>query len=53
MHFEEALRLYQEALGDRHLYTFDAMEDLALVRRRNARYSEAEELFTKALAGKA
>jgi len=51
-HLEAALRLYRQVLGDEHLNTLNAMEDLALVYRRHARYSEAEELFTKALAGK-
>ena len=30
----------------------EGMEDLALVYRRHARYDEAEELFSRALAGK-
>jgi tetratricopeptide (TPR) repeat protein/predicted Ser/Thr protein kinase len=52
LHLTQALKLYREALGEKHLYTFDAMEDLALAYRRNARYQEAEELFTGALEGK-
>ncbi len=51
-HLEEAVRLYRRTLGDKHLNTLNAMEDLALVYRRHARYDEAEELFTEALAGK-
>ncbi len=51
-HHVEALKLYREALGENHLYVFDAMEDLALIYRRLARYDDAEDLFTMALAGK-
>jgi tetratricopeptide (TPR) repeat protein len=51
-HLERAVELYRQALGDHHLNTFDAMENLALIHRRQARYDEAEKLFRTSLEGK-
>ena len=52
VHLTEALRLYRESRGDQDLNTFNAMEELALVFRRQAAYEEAEELFRESLEGK-